>query len=156
MQKVMDFLKSRTIGFFISAAAALLSLISAILYAGFFASEPEMSWVVFVLPLVAFLVSAALLVVPFFFSRLEKLTVPFVPFILTTANLFALCLFAEVGYKLINRLVVGHADKMDNIFTFFGAGLPVCLILMVVVAVLSTIAIFTKQIKKEKEPTAQN
>ncbi len=43
MQKIKDFGKSRAAGFYVTAGAALLSLISAILYAVNFSAEPEMS-----------------------------------------------------------------------------------------------------------------
>ncbi len=50
---------------------------------------------------------------------------------------------------MISRLVVGHAEKIENIFTFFGIGLPVGLIFFLITAALSTAAVFLKQRKEE-------
>lgn len=69
MENFKKFLSGRATGYYLLFTAIVLELIFAILYPVFFSTNFQMSWTVFSLALLTFLVGIVLLVIPFFCQK---------------------------------------------------------------------------------------
>lgn len=138
MKKVIEFLKNRTATYYLLFIASILELTFAILYPSFFSNDAQMSWLVFSLTLITFLIGIILLVIPFFFSKIEKVVLKISPFILFAFSLLDFCLFVPVCYGLTSQW-----NLMDVL-----AYVIVCAFALLIPPILTTIAIFKKPIKE--------
>lgn len=95
-----------------------------------------MSWTVFGLALLTFLVGIVLLVIPFVFPKSEKWCIPITPFIIFGLSLITLFMFAPVCYGLTSL-----GNLMDIL-----AQMIICVILLLISSILATVAVFKRQI----------
>lgn len=141
MENFKKFLSGRAAGYYLLFSAIVLELIFAILYPVFFSRNFQMSWTVFSLALLTFLVGIVLLVIPFFCQKTEKWCVPITPFIIFGLSLITLFMFAPVCYGLTSL-----GNLMDIL-----AQMIICVILLLISSILATVAVFKRQIKKQKQ-----
>lgn len=140
MGKLKKFVKSRTTAYYLLLSAIFLELIFAILYPLFFGENFQMSWIIFALSMITFLVGCVLLVLPFFCPGSEKRIAPVTPFILFGLTLLTFFLFVPVCYGLTSLW-----NLMDVL-----AQVIVCAFLLLTSSVLMTIAVFKRQIKEQQ------
>ena len=140
MGKLKKFVKSRTTAYYLLLSAIFLELIFAILYPLFFGENFQMSWIIFVLSMITFLVGCVLLALPFFCPGSEKRIAPVTPFILFGLTLLTFFLFVPVCYGLTSLW-----NLMDVL-----AQVIVCAFLLLMSSVLMTIAVFKRQIKEQQ------
>lgn len=136
MENFKKFLSGRAAGYYLLFSAIVLELIFAILYPVFFSTNFQMSWTVFSLALLTFLVGIVLLVIPFFCQKTEKWCVPITPFIIFGLSLITLFMFAPVCYGLTSL-----GNLMDIL-----AQMIICVILLLISSILATVAVFKRQI----------
>ena len=139
MEKFVKFIKGRTTAYFLLLSAIFLELIAAILYPLFFSKNFQMSWAVFALALATFLIGTVLLVLPFFCPESEKKIAPVTPFILFSLTLLTFFMFVPICYGLTSLW-----NLMDVLVQVI-----VCALLMLTSSVLTTIAVFKRQIKEQ-------
>ena len=140
MEKLKKFIKSRTTAYYLLLSAIFLELIFAILYPLFFGENFQMSWIIFALSMITFLVGCVLLALPFFCPGSEKRIAPVTPFILFGLTLLTFFLFVPVCYGLTSLW-----NLMDVL-----AQVIVCAFLLLTSSVLMTIAVFKRQIKEQQ------
>ena len=140
MGKLKKFVKSRTTAYYLLLSAIFLELIFAILYPLFFGENFQMSWIIFALSMITFLVGCVLLALPFFCPGSEKRIAPVTPFILFGLTLLTFFLFVPVCYGLTSLW-----NLMDVL-----AQVIVCAFLLLMSSVLMTIAVFKRQIKEQQ------
>lgn len=99
-----------------------------------------MSWAVFALALATFLIGSVFLILPFFYPESEKRIAPITPFILFGLTLLMFFLFVPVCYGLTSLW-----NLMDVL-----AQVIVCAFLLLMSSVLTTIAVFKRQIKEQQ------
>ena len=140
MGKLKKFVKSRTTAQFLLLSAMLVELVFVILYPSFFSGNFQMSWAVFALALANFLIGSVLLMLPCFCPGSEKRIAPVTPFILFGLTLLTFFLFVPVCYGLTSLW-----NLMDVL-----AQVIVCAFLLLTSSVLTTIAVFKRQVKEQQ------
>ena len=140
MEKLKKFVKSRTTAYYLLLSATFLELIFAILYPLFFGEHFQMSWIIFALSMIAFLVGCVLLVLPFCCPGSEKRIAPLTPYIIFCLTLLTFFLFVPVCYGLTSLW-----NLMDVL-----AQVIVCAFLLLTSSVLATVALFKRQVKEQQ------
>ena len=137
MTKYLNVFKDRAYGFYITLAAIVLSLITAIVYVANYKNDVSfMSWVAFSMLLVGAIVG---LVCAFF--RIPELGQA----VLGVTSLVALLFFVKFLYGYVAVVAVGiDVDGFEPRFL-------ACSVLMVLTLVVSIASIFTKQTIEEKQ-----
>lgn len=103
-----QFFKSRGVGFYVSAAGALLALIVSFVYLGGYVSSVYMSWWVFLLPLLSALGFAAM--------SAFRLTERLAPVAVALLNFIAFLVFASATYLYLTQVFYAgvSADAFKN------------------------------------------
>lgn len=117
-------------GFYVTLAAALISIITLIVYAVGYGSSRYMSWAAFWFILIGIVVAAALVAL-----RLYR----FAPAALFAANTLALCFFIYYIYYFVSSVVYGIQ------FSSFPPEFVSSVVMFVLAIVSSIVAIFMKQ-----------
>lgn len=143
METVKKFFKKKTVGFYLSALAALLSFITAIVYAAAYRGTQYMNWGAFVLLLFAFIGFAAL--------SIFDVTARFAPvlvglFGLISFGLYVLATYMYLSEVFYNGVTAAAMAELDPSYVF-------CLIAIVLVIALSIAGIFMRQRKRVKADT---
>ena len=145
MSKVKAFFQTRGPGFYLTAVASVLSLIEAIVYVAFYTQPSRimyMSWAAFWLPFVAVAVCAALSV----FRWTQELA----PFALFGVEFGAF--FAYIGGCYLSLSTTFFGGISLDAFLALDAGFLSCTLLFVLILVLSVVAVFQLQTRKERTP----
>lgn len=140
-----EWISTRTIGFYIGAVSAILSVVVAIVYVAGYAGGKYMSWAVFFLPLLACAAYAGLSV--------SKKTAPFAAAVTAFLNLLTLCLFIRTVYMYLSEVFYGgvNVESMANLsFEFVFS-----LVAMLVNLILGIAAIFIPPVRKESFPKTE-
>lgn len=129
-----NFFESRKSGFYLSAIAAVLSIVVAILYVCGYHNSKYMSWLVFALLLIA-----GVLYVPFaFFKETEQ----FAPVVTGGLSFIAFMAFIRYTYLYLSEAFFnGEFGGFTPEFIVFAC----CVVFMLAGIVLSNIAIYKKQ-----------
>lgn len=136
---MQTFLKNKAVGFYLSCGAALLALITAIVYPASYATfsiqggYTMMNWGIFVLLLV--MVAAAVLLT--LFKQFKWL-----PWALAAISLATLCLYIYSMYYYVSVMVYGIDASFNATFIFN------CILVVATFAV-SVVSVFVKQTKEE-------
>ena len=141
METVKKFFKKKTVGFYLSAVAALLSLVTAIVYAAAYGGTQYMNWGAFVIMLFAFIGFAAL--------SIFDITARFAPAFLCAFGLVSFALYVLATYMYLsevfyNGVTAAAMAELNPAYVF-------CLVAIVIVIALSIAGIFMKQIKEVPE-----
>ena len=99
METVKKFFKKKTVGFYLSAVAALLSLVTAIVYAAAYNGSNYMSWAAFAMFVLAFVAFVAL--------SLFGVTYRFAPAVGGVLDLIAMCLYIGAVYMYLSEVFYG-------------------------------------------------
>lgn len=140
MNLIKDFLRSRRLGFYFTAAAILLAAVQFIVYLAAF-TAPEwttyMHWTVPFFSALAIVSGAAL--------SLFKKTAPFAPAAVTLCAFLSFLMFAKFGYMYFSIQFYGGitAARIANMYYGYLADI----ILYVLIFVTGIAAIFMKQTK---------
>ncbi len=141
---VKDFFARKTVGFYISLACAVWSLVCAIVYITGFSPSGVLGsyssvWV-FVCALLAFIgfIAASL------FKRTSRLAAPIMAFFI----FIALLIFATYGYQYFPEVFYGGFNMagfmgMNGAFLF-------CLISFIILLILSNVCVYLKQERSQK------
>lgn len=136
MEKIKNFFKTKSYGFYVTVAVAVLTLITSIVYADSYGrNERYMSWAGFAIMLAGILVAAGLVAL----KRGE-----FAPPVLALANFIALMLYITNIYNYVVVVMVG----ID--ISSFSTQFVSCTTLFAILLVASVANIFFKQSKEEK------
>ena len=136
MEKIKNFFKSKSYGFYVTVAVVLLTLITSIVYADSYGkNERYMSWAGFAVMLAGIFVAAGLTA----FKRCE-----FAPQGLALANFVARMVYITNFYNYVVVVMVGI--DISSFSTQFIA----CTTLFAILLVASVANIFFKQSKEEK------
>ena len=143
METVKKFFKKKTVGFYLSAVAALLSLVTAIVYAAAYNGSNYMSWAAFAMFVLAFVAFVAL--------SLFGVTYRFAPAVGGVLDLIAMCLYIGAVYMYLSEVFYGGITaaamaELDPAFVF-------CLVASVVCIGLFIAGIFVRQRKRVKADT---
>lgn len=135
MRTLEEFFESRSAGFYVSLAAAALSIITPILYVIAYAGTVYMSWIAFALPFVA----AALFVGLAFFKQTERLA----PLVMGIVDFVAFLLFIHAVYLYLSEVFFGgiSLEAILNINPLF----ILCTLFFLACVVLSNIGVYMKQ-----------
>lgn len=131
---IKDYIKDKAVGFWFSVALTALSLITAAVYAGCYAGTDDMSWVAFVLILLAGISGATLIALKQF---------KYAPYALAILIFLSLLFFIYGIYYYVSVVMVGI--DLDS----FDAKFIVCLILFLLSFALGIANLFIRQIKRE-------
>ena len=141
---IKDFFARKTISFYIGAFAALLSLISSIIYIVGFNPDSKLgeytSYGVFVLTLLAFFAFTGLSL----FKQTSRLAAP----VMTLLVFIAFIIFAIDGYEYFPEVFFGGFNlaglfSMEFAFLF-------CLLSFIIIIIAGSVCIYLKQEKQEK------
>lgn len=140
------FFKKKTVGFYLSAAAALLSLATAIVYAAAYGGTQYMSWTAFALMLAAFVCFIAL--------GIPDVTARFAPvavgvFGLISFGLYVLATYMYLSEVFYNGVSAAAMAELNPAYVF-------CLLAIVLIIGLSIAGIFMKQTRGAVEKEGQN
>lgn len=141
MQKLIDLnFKEKTVGFYLSVAAAILSILLAIVYACGYNHSVYMSWTVFALALIAGIV--------FFILAIFKPTQPFAAVVMEVLVFLSFLVFIRTVYMYFSEVFYGgfSFSGLSNVNPIFYT----CLILFILSIVLSNIGIYAKFNKTAK------
>lgn len=141
MQSLKDFFSKKAAGFYVSALAAILSVVAAFVYIVGYIDSVYLSWWVFILSLLAALVFVVLSL----FSR----TAPWSPAAMGIAGLAAFLVFIRTVYIYLSEVFYGGIN-MESIMTIQPVFVA-CLLLLLGVLILSIAGIYMKQEKEEEK-----
>lgn len=133
-----EFFKSKTIGFYVTIAAIILSVVQAIIYPVAFAAQayvPYSHWSTTVFAVIGIVGGAALLCF--------KKTQDFAPAVVGLFELLSFYMFIRYGYMYFSTLFFGGIS-LELIFQMY-YGYLWSIILYLVTFVLCIVAIFTKK-----------
>lgn len=134
MEKIKNFFKDKSYGFYVTLAVALLTLVTLIVYANAYGSNDRyMSWAGFAIMLVGLAAAAVLTVFKFN---------DWVPPVLALANFIALMLYITNIYNYVVVVMVG----ID--IASFSSQFLACTVLFAILTVVSIADIFFKQVKE--------
>ena len=140
MNNLLTFIKTRSIGFWLPAAAALLALVQAFVYlAGFGNDVEKMSWTAFALPLCGAAAFAGLSV--------SKYTASYASAVLAACAFTAFLLFIQGQIIYLSDVFYGGVNA-SSIATLSGEFI-VCTLFLLVCTGLAVAGIFMEQCKKE-------
>ncbi|MBE7088317.1 MAG: hypothetical protein E7370_02165 [Clostridiales bacterium] len=122
-------------GFYLSAIAAILSLIVAILYVAVFNASAYMNWVAFILPLVA--------CIAFFVLSAFKATAPFSSLVMGLLNFVAFLIFIRASYLIYSEIFFGGFSWV-TILEARSICYFICTLLYIASIVLSNIGFYLK------------
>lgn len=136
MEKLKNFFKDKSYGFYVSIAVTLLTLVTLIVYADAYGrNDSYMSWAGFAIMIVGIVVAVALTAL-----KLSE----WVPPALALANFIALLLYAKSIYNYVVIVIVG----ID--IASFSSQFILCTVLFAILLVGSIANIFCKQVKEGK------
>ena len=146
MKIVKEFFRKKTVGFYLSAAAALLSLVTAIVYAAAYSGSQYMSWAAFLIMLFAFIGFIALCIF--------DVTARFAPVLVGVLGLVSFALYVLATYMYLsevfyNGVTAAAMAELNPAYVF-------CLVAIIIVIGLSIAGIFMKQIKPVAAKEAGN
>ena len=135
MRGVKNFLRKKTVGYWLSLFGAVLSLITAVVYAAAYAGSNYMSWLSFAMLLFAF---AAFLLLSAF-----DISAPFAPAAAGIFDLVAMCLYIDGIYMYLTEVFYGGVNaasmaELDPAFVF-------CLLAEIVCVGLGIAGVFMRQ-----------
>jgi len=134
MEKIKNFFKDKSYGFYVTLAVAVLTLVTLIVYANAYGSNDRyMSWAGFAIMLVGLAAAAVLTVFKFN---------DWVPPVLALANFIALMLYITNIYNYVVVVMVG----ID--IASFSSQFLACTVLFAILTVVSIADIFFKQVKE--------
>ena len=146
MGKFKEFLAEKAIGFYITLGAAVLSLITAVVYVICFSAMGAaefISWAVFAFLLVACIITLALLILPMFVPLLKEILASIAPWVVMAASLLGLILFVNAAFNYINANVTGSFElRIEFVLSA---------VFVILSAIIGTVAVFFRVCKKEKE-----
>lgn len=136
-----QFFRTRGVGFYVGAAAALLALVVSFLYLGGYVGSVYMSWWVFLLPLLSALCFAAM--------SIFRITERWAPVVVALFNFIAFLLFASATYLYLTQVFYAGVSaaafsNMDPFFLISAIGL-------LLATILGNIAVYLKPARAEKE-----
>lgn len=125
-----EYFADKKTGFYVTLAAALISIITLIVYAVGYGRTRYMSWEAFWIVLIGIVVAAALVALKLY---------RFAPAVLFGANTLALCFFAYHIYFFVSSVVYGIQ------FSAFPPEFIASVVMFVLAIISSIVAIFMKQ-----------
>lgn len=140
MDKILNFLKTRTVGFWLTCAAALLVFVQAFVYLDEFSNDVEkMSWAAFALSLCGVAAFAGLSV--------SRHTAPYAPAALAVCAFVAFLQF--VSGQIIYLSDVFYGGVTASAIASLNGAFVACAVLLILSTGLAVAGIFTRQRKKE-------
>ena len=145
MTTVKEFFRTRTVAFYVAAAAAVLSVILSIVYAACYSGTSYMSWGAFALTLIAG--------IAFFALAAFKQTEPFAALVLGVLNFIAFILFIHDVYMYFTTIFYGgfSAALLGDIDPAFYA----CTVLYLIIIVASNVCVYLKSSKTKSSENTQ-
>lgn len=138
MNKLTEFIKTRSIGFYLTVVAALGSLIAIIIYPALFRNMFWDVWALFFL-IIGLVLAIVFVIAGFYKKGLEN----WAPALIGAGAFLSLLFFLLVSYEIFVRKFGGF-ESID-----FPAGYVFLLVLFGIIILLSIVSIFLKQKKND-------
>lgn len=140
MQIILKYLKTRTVGFWLSLAAALIVAAQAFVYVAAFGNDVEkMSWAAFALSLVGS--------VAFFGLSVSRYTSSYAPAVLAACAFTAFLQF--ISKQIIYLSDVFYGGVTASAIASLNGSFVACLVLLILGTGLATAGIFIRQYRAE-------
>ncbi len=142
MGKILNFVKTRTVGYWLSCCAALIVFVQAFVYLTEFGNDVEkMSWAAFALSLCGAVLFAGLSV--------SRYTAPYAPVALAACSFVAFLQF--ISRQIIYLSDVFYGGVTASAIASLNGTFVACVVLLIVSTGLAVAGIFMKQSKKETD-----
>lgn len=142
MDKILNFLRTRTVGFWLACTAALIVFVQAFIYLDGFSNDVEkMSWAAFALSLCGAAAFAGL--------SISRYTAPYAPAALAACAFVAFLQF--VTGQIIYLSDVFYGGVTSSAIASLNSDFVACAVLLIISTGLAVAGIFTKQRKTENE-----